>query len=105
MTELLGFQTMVILDPNGMTIYAVGVFALVFWLLFKSGSSYCDSTCYFAQMACKPVKNSSSKLTTDAKSLLSSYIYSAYSYKGSILRGVWCNYMSQKTQYGNKVTT
>ena len=39
--ELVGFQTMVILDPYGMTFDAVGVFGLVFWLLFKSGSSYC----------------------------------------------------------------
>ena len=41
MPELVGFQTMVILDPYGMTFDAVGVFGLVFWLLFKSGSSYC----------------------------------------------------------------
>ena len=41
MPELVGFQTMVILDPNGMTFDAEGVFGLVFWLLFKSGSSYC----------------------------------------------------------------
>ena len=41
MPELVGFQTMVILDPNGMTFDAVGVFGLVFRLLFKSGSSYC----------------------------------------------------------------
>ena len=32
---------MVILDPYGMTFDAVVVFGLVFWLLFKSGSSYC----------------------------------------------------------------
>ena len=30
MSELVGFQTMVILDPNGMTFDAVGVFGLVF---------------------------------------------------------------------------
>ena len=42
MPELEGFQTMVILDPYGMTFDAVGVFGLVFWLLFESGSSYCD---------------------------------------------------------------
>ena len=41
MPELVGFQTMVILDPYGMTFDAVGVFGLVFWLLFKSDSSYC----------------------------------------------------------------
>ena len=41
MPELVGFQTMVILDLNGMTFDALGVFGLVFWLLFKSGSSYC----------------------------------------------------------------
>ena len=41
MPELVGFQTMVILDPYGMTFDAVVVFGLVFWLLFKSGSSYC----------------------------------------------------------------
>ena len=39
--ELVGFQNMVILDPNGMAFDAVGVFGLVFQLLFKSGSSYC----------------------------------------------------------------
>ena len=39
MPELVGFQTMVILDPYGMTFDAVGVFGLVFWLLFKSYSS------------------------------------------------------------------
>ena len=38
--KLVGFQTMVILDPYGMT-FAVVVFGLVFRLLFKSGSSYC----------------------------------------------------------------
>jgi hypothetical protein len=32
---------MVILDPNGMTFDAVGVFGLAFQLLFKSGPSYC----------------------------------------------------------------
>ena len=42
MLELVGFQTMVILDPNGMTFGAVGVVGLDFWLLFKSGSSYYD---------------------------------------------------------------
>ena len=31
---------MLILDPYGMTFDAVGVFALAFWLLFKSGLSY-----------------------------------------------------------------
>ena len=39
--ELVGFQTMVIPDPNGITFDAVCVFGLVFQLLFKSGSSYC----------------------------------------------------------------
>ena len=29
------------LDPYGMTFDAVGIFGLDFWLLFKSGSSYC----------------------------------------------------------------
>ena len=43
MPELVGFQTMVILDPYGVTFDAVGVFGLDFWLLFKSGSSYCES--------------------------------------------------------------
>ena len=41
MPELVGFQTMVILDPYGITFNAVGVFGLDFQLLFKSGSSYC----------------------------------------------------------------
>jgi hypothetical protein len=39
--ELVGFQTTVILDPNGMTFDAVSAFRLAFQLLFKSGSSYC----------------------------------------------------------------
>ena len=47
MPELVRFQTMVILDPNSMTFDAVGVFSLVFQLLFKSGSSYCVSTLGF----------------------------------------------------------
>ena len=46
MPELVGFQTMVILDPNGMTFDAVGVFGLAFQLLFKSGSSYCGMPPY-----------------------------------------------------------
>ena len=37
MPELVGFQTMVILDPNGMSFDAEGYF----WLLFKSGKSCC----------------------------------------------------------------
>ena len=41
MPELVGFQTMVILDPNSMFFDGVGVFSLVFQFLFKSGSSYC----------------------------------------------------------------
>ena len=41
MPELVGFQTTVILDPNGMTFDAVSAFGLAFQLLFKSGSSYC----------------------------------------------------------------
>ena len=34
--EFVGFQTMVILDPYGMTFDAVGVFGLAFHLLFRS---------------------------------------------------------------------
>ena len=34
--EFVGFQTMVILDPYGMTFDAVGVFGLAFHLSFKS---------------------------------------------------------------------
>ena len=41
MPELVGFQTMVILDPYGITFNAVSVFGPDFQLLFKSGSSYC----------------------------------------------------------------
>ena len=41
MSKFVGFQTMVILDPNGVTFDAVGVFGLAFQLLFKSDSSYC----------------------------------------------------------------
>ena len=41
MPELVGFQTMVILDLYGITFNAVGVFGPDFQLLFKSGSSYC----------------------------------------------------------------
>ena len=42
MPELVGFQTMVILDPNGMRFDAVCAFGPDFQLLFKSSSSYCD---------------------------------------------------------------
>ena len=42
MPELVGFQTVVNLDPYGTTFNAVGVFGLDFQLLFKSGSSYCE---------------------------------------------------------------
>ena len=42
MPELVGFQTMVILDPNGMNFDVVSWDW--FWLLFKSGSSYCGLT-------------------------------------------------------------
>ena len=42
MPELVGFQTMVILDPNGMSFDALCVFGLDFQLLFKSSSSYCE---------------------------------------------------------------
>ena len=41
MPELVGFQTMVILDPNGMSFDAVCVYGPYFQLLFKSSSSYC----------------------------------------------------------------
>ena len=45
MLELVGFQTMVILDPNGMTFDAVCAFGLVFQLfIVKSGSSYCATS-------------------------------------------------------------
>ena len=50
MPELVGFQTMVILDPNGMAFDAVCVFGLDFQLFKKSGSSYCVmSVVYFAE--------------------------------------------------------
>ena len=42
MPELVGFQTMVILDPNGMSFDAMCVFGPDFQLLFKSNSSYCE---------------------------------------------------------------
>ena len=41
MPELVGFQTMVILDPNGMRFDAVCVYGPDIQLLFKSSSSYC----------------------------------------------------------------
>ena len=41
MPELVGFQTMVILDPYGITFDAVAAFGLFFLLLFKSGSLNC----------------------------------------------------------------
>ena len=46
MSELVGFQTMVILDPYGITFNAVGVFGLYFQFLFKSDSSYCGCITY-----------------------------------------------------------
>jgi hypothetical protein len=42
MPELVGFQTMVILNPNVMTFDSVGAFGLAFQFLFRSGSTYCD---------------------------------------------------------------
>ena len=44
MSELVGFQTMVILDPYAFN--AVGVFGLYFQSLFKSDSSYCGCITY-----------------------------------------------------------
>ena len=44
MPEFVGFQTIVILDPYGMTFYAVGVFGLAFYLLFRSWSTYCEES-------------------------------------------------------------
>ena len=40
MPEFVGFQTIVILDPNGMIFDALCVLCLALQLLFKSGSSY-----------------------------------------------------------------
>ena len=50
MPELVGFQTMVILDPYGINFNAVGVFGLDFQLLFKSGSSYCGDPSEVAEV-------------------------------------------------------
>ena len=44
MLEFVGFQTMGILVPYGITFDAVGVFGQAFHLLFKSCSTYC-ATC------------------------------------------------------------
>ena len=43
MPEFVAIQTMVILDPYGMTFDDVGVFGLAFRILFKSRLSYYDS--------------------------------------------------------------
>ena len=49
MPEFVGFQTMGILVPYGITFDAVGVFGLAFHLLFKSCSTYCvRHTCFEA---------------------------------------------------------
>ena len=50
MPELVGFQTVVILDPYGITFNAVGVFGLDFQLLFKSGLSYCAHPLFSIQV-------------------------------------------------------
>ena len=42
MLDLVGFKTMVFLDPIGMSFDAVCVFGLDFQLLFESSSSYCE---------------------------------------------------------------
>ena len=42
MPEFVGFQTMGILVPYGITFDAVGVFGLAFYLLFRSWSTYCE---------------------------------------------------------------
>ena len=57
MPEFVGFQTMVILDPFGMTFDAVGVFGLAFWLLLKSGSSYCALKKQISNLATKQLRN------------------------------------------------
>ena len=41
MPEFVGFQTMGILVPYGITFDVVGVFGLAFQLLFKYWSTYC----------------------------------------------------------------
>ena len=46
-SKFVGFQTMVILDPYGMTFDAVSVFGLAFHLLFKSVSTYCGQDLFF----------------------------------------------------------
>jgi hypothetical protein len=45
MPEFVGFQSMGILVPYGIPVYAVGVFGLAFHLLFKSCSTYCVPPC------------------------------------------------------------
>ena len=41
--ELLGFETMLIIDPYGIAVHARVVAGLVFSLLFKLVSSYCGT--------------------------------------------------------------
>ena len=55
MPELVGFQTMVILDPYGMTFDAVGVFGLDFQLLFKFGLPYCGISVHPALLTNAPL--------------------------------------------------
>ena len=66
---------MVILDPNGMTFDAVGVFGLVFQLLFKSGSSYCEIV--------SPISNCES--TNFLKNIYYDFFYSWQTEKKTIL--------------------
>ena len=55
MPELVGFQTMVNLDPYGMTFDAVGVFALAFHLLLKSCLSILCDTKKLNSLKSKPL--------------------------------------------------
>ena len=53
MPEFVGFQTMVILDHNGVTFDAVDLVGLAFQLLFKSDSSYCAEKSFDIQAGFK----------------------------------------------------
>ena len=62
MPELVGFQTMEILDPNGVTFDAVGLFGLAFQFLFKSDSSYCAEKSFDIQAEFKYMRHQSEYL-------------------------------------------
>ena len=90
MPELVGFQTMVILDPNGMIFDAVGVFGTNFQLLSKSSSSYSGSELKFLKSECLNMKQNCS---VDRQCHLGRSIPTTYSFWSKIIENRRSSFM------------